>query len=197
MLIRRSITPTVAFDKALFGRLQCPESRGLRCGAFLYVMASSHKVDIGGLLAGGRQHLSVEQQVALEPFEGIRFPEPARVHLNVHASGDMLEIAGTIDVKLHGECGRCLGEVDRAMHVDVDEQLDAAPEAQSDPFGASNVLAGDRLDVRDLATQLVVSSIPLGLLCGDDCRGICPACGENKNTGACSCKSETTGTGDE
>jgi uncharacterized protein len=156
-------------------------------------MASSHKVDIGGLLAGGRQLLSVEQQVALEPFEGIRFPEPARVELDVRASGDMLEIAGTIDVKIYGECDRCLNEVERPMHVDVDEQLDVGPEAQTDPFGTSNVLTGDRLDVKDLTTQLVVSSVPLGLLCGEDCRGICPVCGENKNTGACSCKPETTG----
>jgi uncharacterized protein len=73
------------------------------------------------------------------------------------------------------------------MHVDVDEQLDAGPEAQKDPFGTSNVLTGDRLDIKDLATQLVCSAIPLGLLCGQDCQGICPICGENKNTGACSC----------
>jgi DUF177 domain-containing protein len=156
--------------------------------AFLYVMGSSHKVDIGALLAGGRQRLSVDQQVALEPFEGVSFPEPARVRLDVHATGDMLEIAGTIEVKIHGECDRCLGDVDRAMHVDVDERFPADGEAQADPFGDSNVLTGDRLDVKDLATQLVCSAVPLGLLCAEGCKGICPACGENKNTGACTCE---------
>ena len=161
-----------------------------RRAAFLYVMASN-KVDVGGLLAGGRQRLVVDQQVELEPFEGVIFPEPARVHLEMHASGDLLEIAGTIDTKLHGECDRCLGDVERAMHVDVDEQLDAAPESQKDPFGASNVLSGDRLDVKDLATQLVCSAVPLGLLCGENCAGLCPLCGENKNTGACTCVTET------
>ncbi len=150
-------------------------------------MASSHKVDIGALLAGGRQRLSVDQQVALEPFEGITFPEPARVHLDMHSTGDMLEIAGTIDVGVHSECNRCLGEVDRAMHVDVDEQLSTDGEAQTDPFAESNVLTGDRLNVDDLTTQLVCSAVPLGMLCAEDCKGICPACGENKNTGACTC----------
>jgi uncharacterized protein len=148
---------------------------------------ASYKVDIGGLLAGGRQRLVVDQQVGIEPFEGVTFPEPARVHLELHASGDALEIAGTIETKYHGECNRCLGDVDRDLRVDVDEQLDAGPDAQRDPFGPSNVLTGDRLDVKDLATQLVCSAIPLTLLCGDECRGICPTCGENKNTGACVC----------
>jgi uncharacterized protein len=154
-------------------------------------MASSYKVDIGGLLAGGRQRLVVDQQVEIEPFEGVRFPEPARVHLEMYSSGDMLEIAGAIDAKFHGECDRCLGDVDAALHVDVDEQLDAGPEAQKDPFGTSNVLTGDRLDIKDLTAQLVYSTVPLGLLCGPDCKGICPSCGENKNTGACTCTTET------
>ena len=162
-----------------------------RRAAFVYVMASSYKVDIAGLLSGGRQKLVLDQQVDLEPFEGVRFPEPARAHLNVHASGDVLEISGNIDAKYEGECGRCLGPVDRTMHVEVDEQLDTGPDAQSDPFGASNVLAGDRLDVKDLATQLVCSAIPLTVVCAENCKGICPLCGENKNTGACVCPEMT------
>ncbi len=164
--------------------LEGPQKRA----AFLYVMGSSYKVDIGALLAGGRQRLSVEQEVPLEPFEGVTFPEPARVHLDLRSSGDMLEIAGNIDVGIHGECDRCLGEVDRAMHVDVDEQFSIEGDAQADPFGESNVLTGDRLDVKDLTTQLVCSAVPIGLLCVQDCKGICPVCGENKNTGACNCE---------
>jgi uncharacterized protein len=104
----------------------------------------------------------------------------------------MLEITGTIDVGIHGECDRCLGEVERAMHVDVDERLSTQEDAQADPFGESNVLSGDRLDVKDLTTQLVCSAVPIGLLCTQDCKGICPVCGENKNTGACSCEPTET-----
>jgi uncharacterized protein len=150
-------------------------------------MASSYKVDIGGLLAGGRQRWVLDQQVEIEPFEAVRFVEPARAHLEMYSSGDVLEIAGTIDAKFHGVCDRCLSDVDRVLHIDVDEQLDADPESQNDPLGASNVLTGDRLDVQDLATQLVCSAIPLGLLCEPNCKGICSMCGENKNTGTCTC----------
>jgi uncharacterized protein len=155
-------------------------------------MASLYKVDIGGLLAGGRQRLVLDQQVEIEPFEGVRFLEPATMHLEMYSSGDVLEIAGTIDAKFHGECDRCLSDVDRVLHVDVDEQLDAGAEAQMDPLGTSNVLTGDRLDIHDLATQLVCSAIPLGLLCGPDCKGICSMCGENKNTGTCTCPATET-----
>ncbi len=139
-------------------------------------------------LPGGVSVCRWISRLPLEPFEGVTFPEPARVQLDVRSSGEVLEIAGTIDVEAHGTCDRCLNEVERGMHVDVDEQLAADADAQTDPFGESNVLTADRLDVRDLATQVVCSTIPLGLLCAEDCKGICPGCGENKNTGACTCE---------
>lgn len=146
-----------------------------------------HKVDVSGLLAGGRQQLVVDEQVRLEPFEGIEFPQPAQVHLELQGAGKILEIAGAVDVGLRAECVRCLEDVSRDLHIEVNEELETSPEAQGDPFDASNVLAGDRLDVGYLTTQLVCSAIPIGLLCKEDCRGICPRCGENKNSGACTC----------
>jgi uncharacterized protein len=153
-------------------------------------MGSSYKVDIGALLAGGRARLLVDQQVPLEPFEGVNFPQPAHVQLEVRASGDMLELTGAIDTRIHGECDRCLAEIDRPMHVDIDERFAIGADAQADPFGEGNVVAGDRLDVQDLATQLVCSAVPIGFLCAEACQGICAHCGENKNTGACTCEPE-------
>ncbi len=132
----------------------------------------------------------LDQHVELEPFEGVRFA-PAAVHLTMQSSGNMLEIAGSIDASFYGECNRCLADVDRTLHVDVEEQLDTGPDAQSDPFGTSNVLAGDRLDVRDLATQLLFGAVPLNVLCAADCKGLCASCGENRNTVACTCVMES------
>ena len=151
-------------------------------------MASSYKVDIGGLLAGGRQRLVVDQQVELEPFESVTFPEPARVHLEMQSTGDVLEIGGSIAAQYRAECDRCLADVVRNIEIDVDERLDVGTDALKDPFGPSNVIAGERLDIKDLATQLVCSAIPITMTCAESCKGLCPNCGENKNTGACACE---------
>jgi len=154
-------------------------------------MASSYKVDIGGLLAGGRQHLLVEQQVEVEPFEGMSFPKGALVRLDLHATDAVLEIDGTIDAEARGECDRCLTEVVRPMHVDVVEQFEAGPDAKSDPFAENNVVTGDRLDLKDLTSQLLYSAVPIGTLCGEECKGLCSICGENQNTGACTCVNDS------
>jgi len=145
-------------------------------------MAYSHKVDISGLLGGGRQVMLVEDEVPIEEFEGISFPTPARVHLELRHVDRLLHIVGTVDVHARGACDSCLEEVDVPVHADVDERLDPKI-GQDDPFGENNVLTGSRLDIADLAQQMVLSEM---------CQGLCGTCGANKNTGECAC-SNTNG----
>jgi uncharacterized protein len=130
----------------------------------------------------------VEDRVPLEPFEGVIFPEPVRIALELRHADRMLVVEGSIDARLHGSCDACLEDVDVEIHVDVDERLDPWQGREVDPFGESNVLTGERLDVADLAQQSILSVMPMGLRCGPDCQGLCPACGANRNTGECSCE---------
>ena len=63
-------------------------------------MDRSHKVDISGLLAGSRQLMVVEDEVPLEPFEGLSFLEPVRVRLELHQADRMLAVDGTVDARV-------------------------------------------------------------------------------------------------
>lgn len=153
-------------------------------------MDRSHKVDISGLLAGGRQLMVVDDEVRIAPFEGLAFPEPVRIALELRQADRMLAIEGSVDALVRGACDACLENVDLPVHVDVDERLDPTHNREKDPFGESNVLTGFRLDVADLAQQMVLSALPLGLRCKEDCRGLCGVCGANKNRGECSCDVE-------
>jgi uncharacterized metal-binding protein YceD (DUF177 family) len=149
-------------------------------------MARSHRIDISGLLAGSGQVLLVDDHVPIEAFEGTDFPRPADVHLALRYADHLLHIEGSVDAVAHGECVSCLDEVERPVHVDIDERFDPHPSAD-DPFAESNVVTGDRLDVADLAQQLVLSEMPMGLRCSEECKGLCGTCGANRNTGECAC----------
>ena len=138
----------------------------------LYAMARSHKVDISGLLGGGRQLMLVDDEVPIEEFEGFSFPTPAQVHLELRYADRLLHIVGTVDVEARSACDSCLEEVDVPVHADVDERIDPTSGRDDDPFGETNVLTGSRLDVADLAQQLVLSEMPLGLRCSESCQGI-------------------------
>ena len=150
-------------------------------------MSRSHNIDISGLIGGSRQVLVVDDEVPIESFEGIEFPAPAKVHLEVRNVDRLLHIEGEIDAKTSGQCDSCLEQLERDIHVGVDERLDPSLSRDDDPFGETNVLVGDRLDVADLAQQLVLVELPMGFRCSDDCKGLCGACGANLNSGECSC----------
>jgi uncharacterized protein len=153
----------------------------------IVIMARSHTIDIGGLLAGGRQVMLVQDEVPIEEFEGIVFPKPAHVHLEVRYVDRMITLEGYVTARPHGQCDSCLEDVDREIEVDVAERIDPSLGRDRDPFGEGNVVSGDRLDVADLVQQVVLSVLPMGMRCSDDCLGLCGTCGANRNTGACSC----------
>jgi uncharacterized protein len=45
----------------------------------------------------------------------------------------------------------------------------------------------DSLALEDVLREQVILSLPAKTLCKPDCKGLCPRCGENRNTQVCSC----------
>lgn len=46
--------------------------------------------------------------------------------------------------------------------------------------------------LEDVVREQVLLSLPPRTLCREDCKGLCPRCGQNLNLGSCSCDSSTT-----
>jgi uncharacterized protein len=44
-----------------------------------------------------------------------------------------------------------------------------------------------RLLLEDAIREQVLLSVPLKVVCREDCKGLCPSCGKNRNTDPCSC----------
>jgi uncharacterized protein len=138
-------------------------------------MTHSRGIDVGAVLEAGRT-LEIREALAVPDFGAYAFPAPALAAVVATRLGGALELKGRIDVEVTGECARCLDQIHFSLVLDVDERLE--PQSRSnDPLGDSTVLVGDRLDLADLARQLIDSSLPLVLLCSETCRGLCTHCG--------------------
>ncbi|MCL5284698.1 MAG: DUF177 domain-containing protein [Nitrospirae bacterium] len=46
------------------------------------------------------------------------------------------------------------------------------------------------VDLGPWVRELVLTDLPFYPLCDENCKGLCPECGENRNTGRCSCSPE-------
>jgi uncharacterized protein len=151
----------------------------------LLCVGLTKKVDVSGVLATGRP-LAVDAKVDVPPFGSYAFAAPVRVELEIGRVDRSIGISGTIEGVATGVCDRCLTDLRRGIHIDVDECF--APNGSSDGvFAEGNVLDGAALDVADLTQQLIDSSLPMVFLCSDDCPGLCPTCGRSRLDNACTC----------
>jgi len=48
----------------------------------------------------------------------------------------------------------------------------------------------DLIDLDPLIAEQIILQIPMKVLCQEDCKGLCPHCGINRNTGSCQCHEE-------
>ena len=91
-------------------------------------------------------------------------------------------------------CNRCLKPIVEPTESDVELMI----LAQSHPeTGGEHGLheqdmglmyvQGDTLETDPILIEQLQLNIPMKPLCREDCQGLCPVCGADKNTGACSC----------
>ena len=55
-------------------------------------------------------------------------------------------------------------------------------------FHAIKLVENDELEIDELARENLIASLPYRPLCCEDCRGICPVCGQNLNEKVCKCE---------
>ena len=88
---------------------------------------------------------------------------------------------GRADVHVHGECVRCLRDLDEERTVTFDElyYLPEAVWAAEDGEDVDDVLlvGEDSLDLEPALRDALVPALPFRPLCRPDCAGLCPECG--------------------
>jgi uncharacterized protein len=113
--------------------------------------------------------------------------------------GEEVRIAGTLDATIEVSCSRCLEparvhvnkpfdlffrERDEAM-FDEDEEVGLEEEDTRTGF-----FTGTRLAIGDILLEQILLALPMKALCTVDCKGLCPTCGTNLNSGSCRCPAE-------
>ncbi|MBA2539513.1 MAG: DUF177 domain-containing protein [Deltaproteobacteria bacterium] len=139
--------------------------------------------------------------------EALEVPEvdPEAGHGVAELDLDAVETHSFANGQFTGEvtvaCSRCVNPVklpiDEKLHVtflpasempadDDDESEDGAEVSEDDldvfPFD------GETIDLEPLFREQFVLAVPYAPLCREDCKGLCPQCGIDRNTGTCACE---------
>ena len=123
---------------------------------------------------------------------------------NVRVNGKLTRIeqdiffSGQLQALLQVDCTRCLKPF--PLEVKNKIQVHFIPRGKEQSSGAEveiketdiekEVYHEDRIDLRAPVRDQILLDLPLISVCQKDCKGICPACGNDFNANHCECKNE-------
>lgn len=130
-----------------------------------------------------RERVSAEIQDLF--VSGSEVPPGALVEVDVELVplGKTIEAIGTVRTSWQGPCARCLQPAHGTLEGDVREVFEDPHEE-----GETYPLQHDEIDLEPLARETVVLELPQAPLCREDCLGLCPHCGADRNESPCSCE---------
>ena len=108
------------------------------------------------------------------------------VTLESFAGGVM--VTGTVAAPWSGMCRRCAVPVGGMLRIAVRERFTEPGAGYGDPDDdEAYPIVEDELDLAPMVRDAVVLELPLAPLCREDCRGLCPHCGADRNHESCDC----------
>lgn len=148
--------------------------------------ANDLKVSVADLLPHPGKTKRVERDAILEGLavSGSSVPpgEPVHIDVELQAVNDGIVAVGTVRASWTGECRRCLEAAGGEIATDVQEIFERDPvEGETRPLRDATV------DLTDMARDAVLLELPIAALCEDDCAGLCPTCGIDRNESSCDC----------
>lgn len=144
---------------------------------------------------------------------GFRADRPAAFKASFRKVSGSVLLTGDLSAHVTAPCKRCLREVavDLPVHFTLnlvpepkvsleDAGLDGEaaedPKSQKRDSGGSFALRdadreyfdGRTIDLDPIVREQVLLALPVAVVCKDDCKGLCPRCGQDLNEAECGCE---------
>lgn len=121
---------------------------------------------------------------------GFEFPfqHPVRLEGEVSDDAGAITLSATVHARVSTRCARCGKpvEYDKETPVEfllVKEVEGAEEELQDDLY----LIESDAVELDDILVPELILDMEMAVLCDEDCKGLCPKCGQNLNQGGCGC----------
>ncbi|MDQ2920343.1 MAG: DUF177 domain-containing protein [Acidobacteriota bacterium] len=139
-------------------------------------------------------HSYVEGELVLEE-ERLRLVQPPTVSGEIRREDRRVHVKGRVLAQVQVECDRCLKLIELPVDSNFkleyvtreDYQAQQAVELTEVDLDLT-VFDGEVIDIDALVTEEILLAVPDHILCKDDCKGICPGCGADRNSVDCGCQ---------
>lgn len=142
------------------------------------------------------------QQVLSDALGGIRKTgDKGDLNLFLLRTGENVDCRGELAFDSHPVCARCLKEYRSHLTLPIHfvmaplyendqqmrQEMEAEVEITADDLEFS-YYRGDRINLGEMIREQIILELPIQPVCKEECKGLCPHCGQNWNEGDCSCK---------
>ena len=144
-------------------------------------------IDVRKLKFSGKD--SMDFSFDYDEEENLVLTPNAVIDGNIHVSGtlelhgDDVYVDGTVRCKIVGECARCLKRAEHEFSSDFSVVYAIVRQDEDDYLYTRGVI-----DLTPAVNDVLLTDFPLVIYCKEDCKGVCPICGQDLNEGACNCK---------
>ena len=153
------------------------------------------RIELENLEGGKGDFAHVYEPDDLNPVdERVSLTQPATVSGKVRLAGNEVFVNGHVETRAKIECDRCLRPVETPVNADFALEYISGSEYESSEAAelteaemSVSVFDGQAIDVDEMVKEQILLAVPTRMLCREDCKGICPECGTDRNTSDCSC----------
>lgn len=132
--------------------------------------------------------LEFDYSLPMQDFElNGDYPFKSPVQLNVSAvnRAGLVELNVKADFYYTTRCDRCFEDITKHMKFTFNHKLAVSLiDEENDDYIETPDYS---LELDDVVMSDILLELPSKILCKDDCKGICPKCGQNLNQGECKC----------
>lgn len=130
--------------------------------------------------------------------EGVVASGRVRAELDIVQGDHIYYCRGRAVCDVEMACSRCLELYRRTLRGEIEfsiQEVTEGSEPKRDEIPDNEILipaGASEVDISASVREALLLELPLKPLCREDCRGICPVCGGNRNEHLCDCKVTTT-----
>lgn len=145
-------------------------------------------INLNPLLSGSSTHVTFSFEIPLDgDAVGYKITGPVKVNGTVTDMGGYMQLDAECSAEYETECARCLKKLSGTCSISFMRPVALKLESDNEDEEYLIVDENGAVNIDRAVTEELLLSLPFRSLCKEDCKGLCPICGCNKNEKECGC----------
>lgn len=151
---------------------------------------SGFSIDLASL-SPGYHRVGLECQASEIGLSQAEWPKTVRGDFDVEKSGEQVRVKGVLTAVASLECVRCLKTFELPVRPPFDiysERAGTGRRVDEEALERDEYMKfhdGRKLELGEAAREALLIELPMAPHCREDCQGLCPVCGADRNEEPC------------